>query len=146
MSKNTNIPPFMEEGLNAFKKHKFPGVDMETLLTSYQKNVEFMNAAQQIATETTQSLLGLHNQFLLEAFEKWNEQLKNNLSTNAPTDKTTQQAESSKAVIDKMIDHAREVHSTVEKSNEKLINSLQKRIKDSVDESVTLAKKSKKKA
>lgn len=146
MAKNTNIPPFMEEGLNAFKKHKFPGVDMETLLTSYQKNVEFMNAAQQIATETTQSLLELHNKFLLESFEKWNEQLKNNLSTSTPTDKTTQQAESSKAVIDKMIDHAREVHSTVEKSNEKLVNSLQKRIKDSVDESVTLAKKSKKKS
>ena len=136
----------MEESLNAFKKHKFPGVDMETLLKSYQRNVEFMNATQQVMAESTQSLLGLHKQFLMEAYEKWNEQVTNALSSSSPADKVTQQTEASKESMERMVEHAQDIQSTVEESNKKLIDSFQKRFKDSVDESVTLAKKSKKKA
>lgn len=145
MAKNTNIP-FMEESLNAFKKHKFPGVDMETLLKSYQRNVEFMNATQQVMAESTQSLLGLHKQFLMEAYEKWNEQVTNALSSSSPADKVTQQTEASKESMERMVEHVQDIQSTVEESNKKLIDSFQKRFKDSVDESVTLAKKSKKKS
>ena len=146
MAKNTNIPPFMEEGLNAFKKHKFPGVDMETLLKSYQRNVEFMNATQQVMAESTQSLLGLHKQFLMEAYEKWNEQVTNALSSSSPADKVTQQTEASKEAMERMVEHAQDIKSTVEESNKKLIDSFQKRFQEGVDESVTLAKKSKKKS
>lgn len=146
MSKNTNIPPFMEESLNAFKKHKFPGVDMETLLKSYQKNVEFMNATQQVMAESTQSLLGLHKQFLMEAYEKWNEQLTNAFSASSPADKITEQTEASKAALERMVEHAQDLQSTVEESNKKLMDSFQKRFKDSVDESINLAEKTKKKA
>ncbi|MBX9621260.1 MAG: phasin family protein [Alphaproteobacteria bacterium] len=146
MTKYTNIPPFMEEGLNNFKKFNFPGVDMETLLKSYQRNVEFMNDTQQVIAESTQSLLGLHKQFLMEAFEKWNEQVANAFSASSPADKVTQQTEASKAAMERMVEHAQNLQSTVEESNKKLVDSLQKRFKDSVDESVNLAKKSKKKS
>lgn len=145
MAKNPNIP-FMEESLNAFKKHKFPGVDMESLLKSYQRNVEFMNATQQVMAESTQSLLGLHKQFLMEAYDKWNEQVANAFSPSNPADKVTQQTEASKAAMERMVEHAQDIQSTVEESNKKLIDSFQKRFKDSVDESANLAKKSKKKA
>jgi phasin family protein len=146
MTKNTNIPPFMEEGLNNFKKFNFPGIDMETLLKSYQRNVEFMNDTQQVIAESTQSLFGLHKQFFMEAFEKWNEQVTNAFSTSNPTDKVTQQTEASKAAMERMVEHAQDLQSTVEESNKKLMDSLQKRFKDGVDESINLAKKSKKKA
>lgn len=146
MTKNTNIPPFMEEGLNNFKKFNFPGVDMETLLKSYQRNVEFMNDAQQIVAESTRSLFGLHKQFLTEAFEKWNEQVTNACSASNSADKVNQQTEASKTAMERMVEHAQDLQSTVEESNKKLVDSFQKRFKDSVDESVNLAKKSKKNA
>ena len=145
MTKNTNIPPYMEDALNAFKKHKFVGVGVDTFLASYQRNLEFINTAQQVMTETTKSLLGLHKQFLLDAYEQWNDQLTNSFSTSNPVDKVTQQAEASKAAMDRMVEHAQGLQSAVGESNKKLMDSLQKRFKDSVDESANLAKKSKKK-
>lgn len=144
MTKNTNFPPFMEEGFGAFKKFKFPGVDTDTLLTNYQRNLEFMNSAQQTVADTTQSLFGLHKQFLLEAFEQWNEQVANAFSPSSPVDKVAQQTEVSKAAMNRMVGHLQDLKSTVEEANKKLMDSLQKRFKDSADESANLAKKDKK--
>ena len=143
MTKYTNIPPFMEEGLGAFKKFKLPGVDTDTLLTNYQKNLEFINSTQQTVADTTQSLFGLHKQFLLEAFEQWNEQVANAFSTSSPMDKVAQQTEASKAAMNRMVEHIQGLKSTVEGANKKLMDSLQNRFKDSVDESANLAKKNK---
>lgn len=130
MTTNPNIPPFMKEGLGAFKKFNLPGADMDTLLAHYQRNLEFINSTQQTVADTTQSLFGLHKQFLLEAFEQWNEQFANAFSTSSPMDKVAQQTEASKAAMNRMVEHVQDLQSTVEEANKKLMDSLQNRFKD----------------
>jgi len=143
MTKETNIPPFGEEGLGSFKNFKFPGVDMETLLASYQRNMELMNTTQRIGAETVQSVMELQNQYLKRVFDQWNEQIKYGFSKSPLEEKTTRQAENAKATVDKTIEHVRDVNSIVAKSNEKIIQSVQKRFKEGLDESLNLAKKGK---
>ena len=58
MTKETNIPPFGAQRFNPFKQFKLPDVDTETLLSSYQKNMELMNTTQRVVAETTQSIDG----------------------------------------------------------------------------------------
>ena len=138
MAKETNIPPFMED---SFKKFKLPGVDMETLLSSYQKNMELINTTQKIATETTQSVMELQKQYFKKVFDQWNEEVKTNISKTSLDEKTAYKAETAKTAVDETIQHVRDVNSLIAKSNEKIIDSIQTRFKEGLDESAALAKK-----
>lgn len=145
MTKETNIPPFGEEGFrtfNPFKQFKYPGVDMETLMATYQRNMELMNSTQQIAMEATQSVMELQREYIKKAFDQWNEQIKYTCSKAPLGEKTAHHVDTTKTAVDQTIEHVRDVNSIIAKSNEKIINSVQKRFKESLDESATLAKKS----
>lgn len=143
MAKETNIPPFMEEGFCSFKQFKFPGADMETLLSTYQKNMELMNAAQKITTETTQSVMDLQKQYFKSVFDQWNDEIKNSFSKAPSEEKTAHQAETAKAAVDQTIKHVRDVNAIIAKSNETIIESMQNHFKKSLNESSDLAKKNK---
>ncbi|MBY0500652.1 MAG: TIGR01841 family phasin [Alphaproteobacteria bacterium] len=145
MIKDTHIPPFMEEGLNAFKQFKFSGVDTENLMSTYQKNLELMNAAQQITVETAQSVAELHNQFMKNAIAQWNDQIKYCYSKAPLEEKTTYHAEATKAAVDHVIEHTRALNSIIAQSNAKLNETLQKRFKEGLDDSINMTKKSKEK-
>ncbi len=141
MAKESNVPPFMEQGLGAFKNFKFPGIDMEALMSSYQKNVELMSKHHQIAIETTQSLVELQNQYIKNAFDMWNEHIKQCCSKSPLEDKTTQHAEAAKETADKTIEHLRNINSVIAKSTEKMNESVQKRFKEGLEESLNMTKK-----
>ena len=145
MAKETNIPPFMEEGFCSFKQFKFPGADMETLLSTYQRNMELMNAAQKTTTETTQTVMDLQKQYFKSLFDQWNDEIKNSFSKAPADQKTAHQAEAAKAAVDQTIKHVRDVNAIIAKSNETIIESMQKHFKESLNESSNLAKKSKEK-
>lgn len=145
MAKEANIPPFMEEGLNSFKKFKFPGADMENLMFIYQKNIELMNATQQIAVETTQSVLELQRQYMKTAFDQWNDQIKYCCSKAPLGEKTAHHAETTKAAVNQIIEHTRELNSIITKSNEKMNESVQKHFKEGLNEFSNQAKKHKEK-
>ncbi|HUX80675.1 MAG TPA: phasin family protein [Alphaproteobacteria bacterium] len=151
MAKETNIPPFGNAEANpfkqfdAFKQFKFPGLDLETLLLNYQKNMELMNSTQQVAVEATKSIMKLQNDYFKKVFDQWNEQVKCCCSKTPLEDKTTRQAEVTKAALDQAVEHTQGLTSIVAKSNEKIVDSVQKRIKEGLDESLNLAKKSREK-
>ncbi|MBY0293436.1 MAG: TIGR01841 family phasin [Alphaproteobacteria bacterium] len=145
MAKETNIPPFMEEGFRSFKQFKFPGADMETLLSTHQRNMELMNAAQKITTETTQTVMDLQKQYFKSIFDQWNDEVKNSFSKAPSEEKTAHQTETAKAAIDQTIKHVRDVNDIIAKSNETIIESIQKHFKESLNNSADLAKKSKEK-
>jgi phasin family protein len=150
MAKETNIPPFSEDAFNPFKQFnlfkqfKFPGLDLETLLSNYQRNMELMNSTQQVVVDATKSIMELQNEYIKKVFDQWNEQLKYCCSKAPLEEKTTRQAETTKAALDQAVEHTQGLTSIVAKSNEKIIDSVQKRIKEGLDESLNLAKKSRK--
>jgi phasin family protein len=143
MTKETNIPPFMEEGLNSFKKFKFPGADMGNLISIYQKNMELMNVTQQIAVETTHSVLELQRQYMKTALDQWNNHI-NSCCSKAPLEeKTAHQAEVAKTAADQIVAHTKALHSIIAKSNEKINETVQKGLKEGIDEFSNVVKKGK---
>lgn len=144
MSKKSNVPPFFGQEFGSFKGLEFPGINMETLLSSYQKNMELMNATQKIATETAQTLMEIQNQYAQKVFGQVNQQAKHALSKAPLEEKTTHQAEVAKTTVDELIKHLRTTNTIIAQSNEQIIESIQKRFKESLDESSELVKKSSK--
>lgn len=145
MTKETNIPPFMEEGLNAFKQFKFSGINTGNLMSIYQKNLELLNATQQITAEAAQSIVELHHQYMKNAFQQWNNQIKSCCSKSPLDEKTAFHSEAAKAAVDQVIEHTRALNSIITKSNEKLNETVQKHFKEGLDESINMAKKTKEK-
>ncbi|EKE09306.1 MAG: phasin [uncultured bacterium] len=143
MAKEKNIPPFGEGLFNPFKGMNNPVFDMKTLTANYQQNIELMNSTQKIAVEATQSIMALQNQYLKNIFEQWNKGMKNCLSQIPLEEKMTCQSESTKVMVDKTVEHARDINAIIEKSNEKVVESLQKHFKKGLDESADVTKKMK---
>ena len=147
MAKEANIPPFGEEGLklfqqcNPFKQFKVPGMDMGVLMSNYQRNMELMTAAQQIASESTKTIIELQNQYVKAFFGQWNEQVKCCCSKAPPEEKIARQSEACKETLDKTIEHLRDVNAEVVKANERIIESVQRHFQESLDESFNLATK-----
>lgn len=149
MAKETNIPPFGKEGLklfqqlNPFKQYKFPEVETDTLLSNYKQNVELINRTQNIATETTQSVIDLHKQSFKKVFDQWNEEIMNSISNKPFEEKMTHQAETAKTLVDEMINHMRDVNVVIAESNKNIIDSIQNHLQEGLNESATLVKKGK---
>ena len=149
MVKETNIPPFGSEEANpfkkfdAFKQFKLPGLDLETLILNYQRNIELVNSTQQVVAEATKSIMELQSEYMKKGFDQWNVQVKDCCSKAPFEEKTTHQAEAAKTAVNQTIAHAQEVNSIIAKSSEKIIGSVQKRFKEGLDESAILVKKGK---
>lgn len=146
MSKDTSNNPFWGDGFKGLKDPKLPWFDTELMLSSYRRNMNLINTTQQIAAETTKAVMQLQAQYMKDIFEQMSEQTKQTVSNSSPEDRVIKQSESTKATIDQAIEHARNVNTLISKSNEKIIENVQKRFKEGVDESTALAKKTKTKA
>ena len=143
MSKNTNTPPFGEEMFNAFKQFKIPGVDMEALTASHQKNMELLASTQKKVIESTNSIVELQNKYLKKVFDQWNEQLKHNCTQTSFEEKATCHAQSAKEMSERTLEHMKEINTIIVNSNEKILDSIQKHFQESFNDSLNLVKKNK---
>ena len=146
MSKDTYTNPFWGESFKGLKDIKLPWLDTELMLSSYRRNMDLINTTQQIAAETTKAVVQLQAQYMKDVFEQLSEQTKHNISTFSPEERVAHQSEATKATLDQAIEHARNVNTLISQSNEKIIETVQKRLKEGVDESASLAKKAKTKS
>ena len=143
MSKDTNIPPFGEEMFNAFKQFKVPGVDMEALVANHKKNMELLTSTQQKAVESTNSIIELQNNYLKNAFDQWNEQLKHNCTQTSFEEKAAYHAQATKEMSEKALAHLQEINTIIVQSNKKIMDSIQKHFQESFNDSLNLVKKNK---
>lgn len=143
MSKDGYTNPFWGEATKNWKDAKLPWLDMELMLSNYRRNMDLINTTQQIVTETTKAVVQLQTQYMKEIFEQMNEQTKQNISTASPEEKVAHQSDAAKKNLDQAVEHARNVNEIISKSNEKIIENVQKRFKESVDETASMAKKAK---
>ncbi|MBL8676972.1 MAG: phasin family protein [Alphaproteobacteria bacterium] len=141
MRKDTNIPPFGEEVFSVFKQFKLPGIDVEALAASHQKNMELLASTQKKAVESTNSIIALQNKYLKKVFDQWNEQVKHNCTKTSFEEKAACHAKVTKEISDKALEHTKEINTIIVKSNEKIIDSIQKHFQESFNESLNLVKK-----
>ncbi len=143
MTKETFTSSLSEGIFNPFKNVKGSMLDMETLTAIYQRNLELMNSTQKIAAEATKSIMELQHEYFKRTLDQWNEQIKYCCSKAPLEEKAACHAEASKEALNQTIKHAQEVNSIMVKSNEKALEAIQNRIKEGLDESVKMTKKSK---
>ncbi|MBA3814294.1 MAG: phasin family protein [Alphaproteobacteria bacterium] len=144
MSKETYSSPFWGENFKGFKDNKFPWLDTDLILSGYRRNMTLITTTQQIAAETTKAVMQLQAQYMKDVFEQLSEQTKKNISAASPEERVAHQSEKAKTAVDQAIEHGRNVNAIITKSNEKIIENVQKRFKEGVDESASLARKTKK--
>ena len=144
MTKETFTNPFLGDNFKAFKDTKLPWFDSEFVLSNYRRNMNLINSTQQIAADTTKAIMQLQAQYMKDVFEQLGEQTRQNMSNFSTEEKATKQSEGAKAAIDHAIEHARNVNTLISESNEKIIENVQKRFNEGVEETVAAAKKAKK--
>lgn len=136
MGLEKNIPPFWGE-------NKLPWPEIESLVDGYKRNIELMNVTQQIAIEATKSVIQLQMHYMKHIFDQLSEQAKYDRSPSATEERIANQSDIGKATVDKAIEHATKINSILSKSNEKIIENIQKHFKEGFDETVVAAKKTK---
>ncbi len=91
--------------------------------------------------ETTNTIMELQRKHFQRALDQWNEQIKSPSSMDPAKVKIDDAADVTKDHLNKTLEHINEVNSVVEKSTKKIKDSVEKRLKESVDEVVELSKK-----
>lgn len=143
MTKDTYTNPFWNDNLMGLKGAKLPWLDMEQILASQRRNMDLINSTQQIVAETTKAVIQLQAQYMKDTFDELSEQTKKNVSAFSPEEKIVNPSETIKAPLDQAIEHARNVNSLITQSSEKIIENVQKRFKEGMDESASIVKKTK---
>lgn len=134
--------PFSQDYTKYFRDFKMPAYDMESLMTSYRKNMEIVNSTQQVMAEATRNLVQLQTQYMKQLFEDMSQQTKETLtSSESMEEKSTGHAKSVKETIDHAISHSKEINHVVSQASNKVMETVQKRMKESVDECTTAMSK-----
>lgn len=140
MTKENQSYSSWSENLNAFKNAKFPWGDNEFIMSSYRRNMEFMNTSQQIAVETIKAVTELQTDYIKSMFGQLSERTKQGLSASSPEEKAARQTDSAIEIIDHAVEHAREINSIMAKSSDKVIENIQKTAKKNLEDAASLAK------
>ena len=72
MAKEKNIPPFGNEEANPYKQFnqfKLPGGGLETLVMSYQKNMDLLTTNQKLAVESAKSIFDLQRAYFKRRYD-----------------------------------------------------------------------------
>ena len=141
MNKETNN--FWGENFKKWNEAKLPWLDSDLLLSNYRRNAELINTTQQIVAETTKAVIQLQAQYMKEVFEQANTQTKQNMTMGSPEEKVSRQSDATKRNLDQAVEHTRNLNDILSQSNEKIIENVQKRFKETIDETASMAKKTK---
>ncbi len=131
------------ESMNAFKDAKLPWGGNEFFMAAYRRNMEFMNTTQQITVETIRAVAELQGEYMKSVFNHLSEQTKECLSETSPEEKAVRHTDVANKTIDQAIEHARDINAIIAKSNDKIIENIQKTAKKNVEDSASLTKKAK---
>jgi phasin family protein len=137
--------PFFETDFTKiFSEFQIPGFDMTSLIATQRRNLEAVNAANQLAVEGVQAVLRRQAEIMRQMVEESSTVMREMMATGAPEQKIAQQTDLVKAAFEKALANLREMTEMVAKSNSEAADVLTKRIGESLTElksSVQNAKK-----
>jgi phasin family protein len=141
----TQTYPFFETDFTKiFSEFQIPGFDMTSLIATQRRNLEAVNAANQLAVEGVQAVLRRQAEIMRQMVEESSTVMREMMATGAPEQKIAQQTDLVKAAFEKALANLREMTEMVAKSNSEAADVLTKRIGESLTElksSVQNAKK-----
>lgn len=121
----------------AFKNMNMPGVDLNSMMGAYKKNLDTIHAASQVAADVMSSLSGLQNKFMQQALQDMGAMMKqmvNDGNTAKASEAAKDYAKSTQETWGKAANHGKEVADMMSKSGEKVSDLLKDRVKDHMEE------------
>ncbi len=131
MTDNTNPFRELEEML---KQWKVPGIDLESMMASYRKNMEALTEAGRLATEGMKALAERQTQIMRDAMETLRGATSELTAAKDPQDFAAKQAELAKQAFDKASANLKELADLVVKSNTASFEVIQARMNQSLAE------------
>lgn len=115
--------PFFDVDVSKFadvsklmSEFKLPGVDVESVLASQQKNIQALTAANQLAFEGFQAVARRQSEIVRQTFEQTSAIVTELMAAGSPEDKVAKQADLVKLAFEKALSNARELAELVAKS------------------------------
>ena len=127
-----NVNP--AEITKALESMKLPGVNVEALLSSQQKNIEALNAANRVAIEGIQNLGQRQAEILRLAMEEATKAAQEVAAVGQPQDIPAKQAEIAKAAFEKGLANMQELAEMAARANSDTLAVVNKRFTESFDE------------
>jgi phasin family protein len=127
MSKFTDVSKLMSE-------FKLPGIDVESVVASQQKNIQALTAANQLAFEGFQAVVRRQSEILRQTMEQTSSMVSELMAAGSPEDKVAKQADLVKLAFEKALSNARELAELVAKSNSEAADVINKRVSESLEE------------
>ena len=133
-SKFTDISKVMSE-------LKVPGVDVDAMLATQQKNIQALTAANQLAFEGMQTVFRRQSEILRQSVEQASAMISELMAAGSPEDKVAKQADLVKSAFEKALANSRELAELVARSNAEAAEVVSKRFSESLEElKVAIAK------
>jgi len=127
MSKFADVSKLMSE-------FKLPGIDVESVLASQQKNIQALTTANQLAFEGFQAVARRQSEILRQTMEQTSSMISELMAAGSPEDKVAKQADLVKLAFEKALYNARELAELVAKSNSEAADVINKRVSESLEE------------
>src|SRR3954464_16064123 len=127
MSKFTDVSKLISE-------FKLPGVDVESVVASQQKNIQALTAANQLAFEGFQAVARRQSEIVRQTMEQASAIMTELMAAGSPEDKVAKQADLVKLAFEKALANARELAELVAKSNSEAADVINKRVSESLEE------------
>ncbi len=127
-----NVNP--AEITKALESMKLPGVNVEALLSSQQKNIEALNAANRVAIEGIQNLGQRQAEILRLAMEEAAKAAQDVATVGQPQDIPAKQAEIAKAAFEKGLANMQELAEMAARANSDTLAVVNKRFAESFDD------------
>jgi phasin family protein len=133
--------PFFDVDVSKFadvskliSEFKLPGVDVESVLASQQKNIQALTAANQLALEGFQAVVRRQSEIVRQTMEQTSSMMSELMAAGSPEDKVAKQADLVKLAFEKALSNARELAELVAKSNSEAADVINKRVSESLEE------------
>lgn len=123
----------------AFQDFKMPqGFGLEAMMEAQRKNMQAFAAMNQAATESWQTIMRRQSEVMRQAMQESSTMLNAVMTTTAPEEKMTKQAEMAKTVMSRSIANAKEIAEMATKAQYEAMEALSKRMSESLEEMRTM--------
>jgi len=139
----TQSNPFLDfDFANMMQDFKVPGVDVEAMMSTQQRNLAALQAANNLALEGMQAVAKRQAEILQSSMEEYGKAAQE-LMTASPEDKVGKQAELAKQAFEHAVSNMRELSEMVSKAQVEALETINKRVAQSFEEIQTIAKSAK---
>lgn len=118
----------------AMADFKMPAVDMDALMALHRKNVEAMNAANNLAIEGMQAVARRQVEIMRTTMEEMTTMVGEMMKAGTPEERIAKQTDLTKSSFEKTLANMKELSELIAKSNSEAAEIINKRISGMLDE------------